>query len=58
MDGKNSTLLAEPICEKYYHYAIQNGFSVAQAYAQLIVLFAMGVRRAYAWLASKHRFRG
>ena len=57
VDGKNSTLLAEPICEKYHHYAIQNGFFVAQAYSQLIVLFAMGVRNAYAWLASKNRFR-
>ena len=57
VDGKNSTLLAEPICEKYHHYAIKNGFFVAQAYSQLIVLFAMGVRNAYAWLASKHRFR-
>ena len=51
-------MLNEPICEKYYHFAIQDGLFFAQAYSQLIVLFAMAVRNAYAWLASKHHFKG
>ena len=33
VDGKNSTLLAEPICENYYHYVIQNAFFIGQAYS-------------------------